>query len=285
MVVSRKLQRVIRFCRQRPLGAFGGLIFLVMVFTAVLADWIAPYDPLVNDYGAMMSPPGVKHWMGTDAHGRDVLSRIIYGSRTALLVGFCSSFFGTSLGAIIGVLCAYFAGKTDVIIQRVMEILLSFPLIVMALAMMAVLGTGLPNVIVAITIPMIPRSAQVIRSSALSIRNMPYVDAARASGFGHGRIMFRHILPNVAAPYLILVTAYLGGAILTEASLSFLGVGVAEPTAAWGLMLKGAAVTFAESAPWMAIFPGLAISAAVFAFNIFGDSLRDELDPKLRTSS
>jgi peptide/nickel transport system permease protein len=285
MFASRKLQRVIRFCRQRPLGAFGGLIFLAMVFTAVLADWITPYDPLVNDYGAMMSPPSVKHWMGTDAHGRDVLSRIIYGSRTALLVGFCSSFFGTSLGAIIGVLCAYFAGKTDVIIQRFMEILLSFPLIVMALAMMAVLGTGLPNVIVAITIPMIPRSAQVIRSSALSIRNMPYVDAARASGFGHGRIMFRHILPNVAAPYLILVTAYLGGAILTEASLSFLGVGVAEPTAAWGLMLKGAAVTFAESAPWMAIFPGLAISAAVFAFNIFGDSLRDELDPKLRTSS
>jgi peptide/nickel transport system permease protein len=285
MVASRKLQRVIRFCRQRPLGAIGGLIFLVMVLTAVLADWIAPYDPLVNDYGAMMSPPSVKHWMGTDAHGRDVLSRIIYGSRTALLVGFCSSFFGTSLGAIIGVLCAYFAGKTDVIIQRFMEILLSFPLIVMALAMMAVLGTGLPNVIVAITIPMIPRSAQVIRSSALSIRNMPYVDAARASGFGHGRIMFRHILPNVAAPYLILVTAYLGGAILTEASLSFLGVGVAEPTAAWGLMLKGAAVTFAESAPWMAIFPGLAISAAVFAFNIFGDSLRDELDPKLRTSA
>jgi peptide/nickel transport system permease protein len=285
MVSSQKLQRVIRFCRQRPLGAIGGLIFLVMVFTAVLADWIAPYDPLVNDYAAMMSPPSMKHLMGTDAHGRDVFSRIIFGSRTALLVGFCSSFFGTSLGALIGVLCAYFAGKTDVIIQRFMEILLSFPLIVMALAMMAVLGTGLPNVIVAITIPMIPRSAQVIRSSALSIRNMPYVDAARASGFGHGRIMFRHILPNVAAPYLILVTAYLGGAILTEASLSFLGVGVAEPTAAWGLMLKGAAVTFAETAPWMAIFPGLAISAAVFAFNIFGDSLRDELDPKLRTSS
>jgi peptide/nickel transport system permease protein len=285
MISSPKLQRTIRFCRQRPLGAIGGLIFLVMVFTAVFADWIAPYDPLINDYGAMLSPPSMKHLMGTDAHGRDVLSRIIYGSRTALLVGFCSSFFGTSLGAIIGVLCAYFAGKTDVIIQRFMEILLSFPLIVMALAMMAVLGTGLPNVIVAITIPMIPRSAQVIRSSALSIRNMPYVDAARTSGFGHGRIMFRHILPNVAAPYLILVTAYLGGAILTEASLSFLGVGVAEPTAAWGLMLKGAAVTFAETAPWMAVFPGLAISAAVFAFNIFGDSLRDELDPKLRTSA
>jgi peptide/nickel transport system permease protein len=285
MVFSGKKQRVIRFCRQRPLGAVGGLIFLIMVFTALLADWISPYNPMVNDYKAMLSPPGMNHFMGTDAHGRDVLSRIIYGSRTALLVGFSSSFCGTVLGAVIGVLCAYFGGKTDVIVQRFMEILLSFPLIVMALAMMAVLGTGLLNVIVAITIPMIPRSAQVIRSSALSIRSMPYVDAARACGFGHIRIMFRHILPNVAAPFLILVTAYLGGAILTEASLSFLGVGVAEPTPAWGLMLKGAAVTFAESAPWMAIFPGLAISAAVFAFNIFGDSLRDELDPKLRTSS
>lgn len=281
---SGKLQRVIRFCRQRPLGAIGGLIFLIMVFTALTADWIAPYNPLVNDYKAMLSPPSMHHFMGTDAHGRDVFSRIIYGSRTALLVGFSSSFCGTMLGAIIGVICAYFGGKTDVIVQRFMEILLSFPLIVMALAMMAVLGTGILNVIVAITIPMVPRSAQVIRSCALSIRNMPYVDAARACGFGHIRIMFRHILPNVAAPFLILVTAYLGGAILTEASLSFLGVGVAEPTAAWGLMLKGAAVTFAESAPWMAIFPGLAISAAVFAFNIFGDSLRDELDPKLRTS-
>lgn len=281
---SGKLRRVIRFCRQRPLGALGGLILLIMVFTALTADWIAPYKPLVNDYKAMLSRPSMNHFMGTDAHGRDVLSRIIYGSRTALLVGFSSSFCGTMLGAIIGVICAYFGGKTDVIVQRFMEILLSFPLIVMALAMMAVLGTGILNVIVAITIPMVPRSAQVIRSCALSIRNMPYVDAARACGFGHIRIMFRHILPNVAAPFLILVTAYLGGAILTEASLSFLGVGVAEPTAAWGLMLKGAAVTFAESAPWMAIFPGLAISAAVFAFNIFGDSLRDELDPKLRTS-
>ncbi|HYB19732.1 MAG TPA: ABC transporter permease [Thermodesulfobacteriota bacterium] len=281
---SGKFRRVIRFCRQRPLGAIGGLILLIMVFTALTADWIAPYEPLVNDYKAMLSRPSMHHLMGTDAHGRDVLSRIIYGSRTALLVGFSSSFCGTMLGVIIGVICAYFGGKIDVIVQRFMEILLSFPLIVMALAMMAVLGTGILNVIVAITIPMIPRSAQVIRSCALSIRNTPYVDAARACGFGHIRIMFRHILPNVVAPFLILVTAYLGGAILTEASLSFLGVGVAEPTPAWGLMLKGAAVTFAETAPWMAIFPGLAISAAVFAFNIFGDSLRDELDPKLRTS-
>jgi peptide/nickel transport system permease protein len=280
---SRWLQRVLRFCRQRPLGAFGGLVFVIMAMTALLADFISPYNPLMTDYGAMLRPPSLEHWMGTDAFGRDILSRIIFGARTALLVGFSASFFGATLGALIGVTCAYFGGKTDVIIQRFLEMLLSFPMIVLALAMMAVLGTGVLNVIVAIVIPLVPRSAQVIRSSALSIRNLPYVDAARACGFGHLRIMFRHILPNVAAPYLILLTAYLGGAILTEASLSFLGVGVAEPTPAWGLMLRGAAVTFAESAPWMAIFPGLAISAAVFAFNIFGDSLRDELDPKLRT--
>ena len=220
---SGKLRRVIRFCRQRPLGAIGGLIFLIMVFTALTADWIAPYNPLINDYKAMLSPPSINHFMGTDAHGRDVLSRIIYGSRTALLVGFSSSFCGTMLGAIIGVICAYFGGKTDVIVQRFMEILLSFPLIVMALAMMAVLGTGILNVIVAITIPMVPRSAQVIRSCALSIRNMPYVDAARACGFGHIRIMFRHILPNVAAPFLILVTASWGERFLRR-----------RPSVSWG---------------------------------------------------
>jgi peptide/nickel transport system permease protein len=164
-----------------------------------------------------------------------------------------------------------------------MDIFLSFPLIILALAMVAILGNNLPNLITAITIPMIPRSALVTRSSALAIREMPYVDAARAAGFSHARIILRHMLPNVMAPYLILLTAFLGQAILLEASLSFLGLGVQEPTAAWGLMLRGAAVEFAEAAPWMAVFPGLAISLAVFAFNLFGDSLRDALDPKLRT--
>ena len=278
------LRKVIRFSRHRPLGAIGGLVVLIMVLTASLAGTIAPYDPIAADYDAMLLGPSAKHLLGTDAFGRDVISRIIYGSRTAMLVGFSTSFFGATLGAIIGVVCAYFGGKVDLIVQRFMEILLALPLIIMALAVIAVLGAGTMNVILAITIPMVPRCAQVIRSSALSIREMPYVDAARAGGFGHGRIIFRHMLPNVVAPYLILLTAFLGQAILTEASLSFLGMGVAEPTPAWGLMLKGAATEFAERAPWMAIFPGLAISAAVFGFNIFGDSLRDELDPKLRTS-
>ena len=274
---------VLGFSRRRPLGAIGAAIVLLMLLVAVIAPWIAPYDPVAVDFGAMLSAPSAKHWLGTDSFGRDVLSRLIYGSRTALFVGFGSALFGATAGAVLGVGSAYFGGKIDLYLQRLMDILLSFPLIILALAIVAILGNTLPNLILAITIPMVPRCALVIRSSALAIREMPYVDAARASGFKHGRIIFRHMLPNVMAPYLIMMTAFLGQAILLEASLSFLGLGVQEPTPAWGLMLRGAAVEFAESAPWMAIFPGLAISLAVFAFNLFGDSLRDALDPKLRT--
>jgi peptide/nickel transport system permease protein len=280
---SRWTAAVLGFTRRRPLGAIGAGIVLLMLAVAVFATVLAPYDPLAVDFGAMLSPPSAQHWLGTDSFGRDVLSRLIYGSRTALLVGFGSALLGATVGAVLGVGSAYFGGKVDLYLQRLMDIFLSFPLIVLALAMVAILGNSLPNLIAAIMIPMIPRCALVIRSSALAIREMPYVDAARACGFTHGRIMLRHMLPNVMAPYLIMLTAFLGQAILLEASLSFLGLGVQEPTAAWGLMLRGAAVEFAETAPWMAIFPGLAISLAVFAFNLFGDSLRDALDPKLRT--
>ncbi len=277
------LQISLRFAQQRPLGAAGAVIVLGMALAALLANIIAPGDPQASNYALMFRPPSAEHWLGTDSFGRDILSRIIYGSRTALLIGFTSAFFGSTLGAIIGVASAYFGGRVDLLIQRLMDILLSFPLIILALAVVSILGTGIVNVILAITIPMIPRCALVTRASALAIRETPYVTAARAMGFSHTRIIFRHMLPNVMAPYLILVTAFLGQAILLEASLSFLGLGVAEPTPAWGLMLRGAAVEFAERAPWMAIFPGLAISASVFGFNLFGDSLRDALDPKLRT--
>src|SRR3990172_7562813 len=271
-----------RFIRQRPLGAAGAGVILLMAFAAISANFVAPYHPLANDYGTMLQPPSAAHWLGTDTFGRDVFSRILFGSRTALLVGFSSALLGATLGTIIGVTSAYFGRRIDLIIQRFMDILLSFPLIILALTVVSILGNGIENVILAITVPMIPRSALVARSSALALRETPFVDAARAAGFSHTRIIFRHMLPNVMAPYLIMLTAFQGQAILLEASLSFLGLGVAEPVAAWGLMLRGAAVEFAEQAPWMGLFPGLAISLAVFAFNLFGDSLRDALDPRVR---
>ena len=271
------------FTLRRPLGAAGAAVVILLILLALSANLIAPYNPVAVDFGAMLSRPSAAHWLGTDAFGRDVLTRLIHGSRTALLVGFGAAVIGATAGAVLGVGSAFFGGRVDLYLQRVMDIFIAFPLIILALAIVAILGNTLPNLIMAITIPMIPRCAIVIRSSALSIREMPYVDAARAAGFGNARIIMRHMLPNVMAPYLILLTSFLGQAILLEATLSFLGLGVQEPTAAWGLMLRGAAVDFAESAPWMAVFPGLAISLAVFAFNLFGDSLRDALDPKLRT--
>jgi len=271
------------FTRRRPLGAIGGAAIILLLLIAASAELIAPYDPVAVDFAAMLSAPSNEHLLGTDAFGRDVLSRLIYGSRTALFVGFGASMLGATIGALLGVTSAYFGGRVDLYLQRIMDVLLSFPLIILALALVAILGNSIPNLIIAITVPMIPRCALVIRSSALSIREMPYVDAARAAGFRNSRIILRHMVPNVMASYLVMLTAFLGQAILLEASLSFLGLGVQEPLPAWGLMLRGAAVEFAETAPWMAIFPGLAISIAVFAFNLFGDSLRDALDPRLRT--
>jgi len=279
----RWVQAVLDFSWQRPLGTVGAVIIIVMTIVGLSAQWLAPFDALATDYGSMLAAPGSQHWLGTDAYGRDVMSRIIFGSRTALIVGLGASFIGATLGALIGVASAYFGGRIDMTVQRIMDVLISFPLIILALAVVAILGTGVQNVILAIAIPMIPRCARVVRSSALSVREMPYVDAARAAGYRDSRIVLRHMLPNVMAPYLIMLTAFLGQAILLEASLSFLGLGVQEPVAAWGLMLRGAAVDFAETAPWMAIFPGVAISLAVFGFNLFGDSLRDALDPRLRT--
>jgi peptide/nickel transport system permease protein len=281
--LSRWLGAVREFCRARPLGAIGGGVIVAMFIVAVFSPVLAPYDPEAVDFAAMLGRPSLSHWLGTDSFGRDVLARIIFGSRTALIVGFGASVLGATLGAVLGVASAYFGGRIDLYLQRVMDIFLCFPLIVLALALVAILGNSIPNLIAAIMVPMIPRSALVIRSSALAIREMPFVDAARAAGFRHARIVLRHMLPNVMAPYLIMLTAFLGQAVLAEASLSFLGLGVQEPTAAWGLMLRGAAVEFAETAPWMAVFPGVAISLSVFAFNLFGDSLRDALDPRLRT--
>jgi peptide/nickel transport system permease protein len=285
--VPKRRHPVIQFALSQPLGAAGLVIIIIMFVAGIFAEFVAPHDPLTLNYGAMLAPPSWEHWMGTDAFGRDVFSRIIYGARTALAVGFLASLMGCTLGAAIGVVSAYFGGRIDMVIQRFMDVLLSFPIIILALAVVAVLGRwpvlGLDvNLIIAIAIPMVPKVARVVRSSALAIREMPYIDAARAAGYGHNRIIFRHISPNVVAPFLIMFTAFIAQAILLEASLSFLGLGVTEPTPAWGLMLSGTSREFYQEAPWMIVFPGLAISLAVFAFNLFGDSLRDWLDPKMK---
>ena len=275
-------KRFMNIVVSQPIGMAGAVIVLAMITAAIFAPELAPFDPEENDFGAMLEGPSAAHWLGTDEFGRDIYSRILWGARTAMIVGFTCAFFGATLGLLIGVSSAYFGGRVDLILQRIIDIFIAFPSIILALAIVAVLGTGTINVIIAITIPLIPNCARVVRSTALSIREIPYVDAARALGFGHARIVLRHMAPNVMAPYLIMLTTFLGQAILAEASLSFLGLGVQEPVAAWGLMLQGGAQEYAESAPWVPIFPGVAISLAVFGFNLFGDSLRDILDPRLR---
>jgi len=282
---ARRWRRGARdFIRRRPLGAAGAAVILVMIFAAAFASVIAPYDPYEQHFTGIPLPPSGEHLLGTDAFGRDLFSRIIFGARTALLVGFTSSIVGSTLGLVFGVVGAYFGGKVDEAIQRVMDVLISFPLIVLAIAVVAALGPSVGNVIAAITVPVIPRVARVTRASGLAVVRMPYIEAARSVGVQAPRIMALHIAPNVFAPYLIMLTAFLGQAILLEATLSFLGLGVVEPDPAWGNMLRGQGMQFLDQAPWLAIAPGAAISLAVFGFNLFGDSLRDALDPRLRTA-
>ncbi|HEX6078889.1 MAG TPA: ABC transporter permease [Methylomirabilota bacterium] len=270
------------FARAKPLGAVGALIILALLAVAALAHTLAPYDPYLPDYGAQFSRPGIDHWLGTDEFGRDVLSRVMYGARIALFVGFAASVIGCSLGGLLGVVSAYCGGTVDLLLERAMDILLAFPQLILALAVASILGPAVPNVVIAVAIPIIPRAARVVRATALSIKENPYVEAAHGLGASHYQVIRRHLLPNVLAPYLIILTAQLGTAILAEAALSYLGLGAAEPTPSWGLMLSGSAPAYAEKAPWIGLFPGVAISLAVFGFSLFGDSLRDALDPKLR---
>lgn len=278
------LGRIAKAFRKQPIGAVGGVLVLLMILMGVFADVLATHDPTEIFYQyEFPAPSSAEFWLGTDMFGRDLFSRLVYGARTALFVGFVAAFVGSTLGLVLGVASAYFGGLFDLLFQRVMDVFMAFPLIILALAVVSILGPGTINVIIAITIPFIPQCARVVRSNALAIREIPYVDAARACGFSHTRIILRHMTPNVMAPYLIMLTSFLGQAILLEASLSYLGLGVQEPTPAWGLMLQGGAEEFAESAPWVAIWPGVAISLAVFGFNLFGDAVRDTLDPRLRS--
>jgi len=271
-----------RFVRTKPLGAAGAVIILGMLALAVFAELLAPYDPYVGDYGLQFARPSAEHWLGTDEFGRDVLSRIMYGARIALFVGFFASFIGCTLGALLGVVSAFWGGTVDLLLERLMDILLAFPQLILALAIASILGPAVQNVVIAISIPVIPRVARVVRAAAMSVKENVYVEAVQALGASRRRVILRHIVPNVTAPYIIMLTAQLGAAILAEAALSYLGLGAAEPTPSWGLMLSGSAPSYAEKAPWIALFPGIAISLGVFGFNLFGDSLRDALDPKLR---
>jgi peptide/nickel transport system permease protein len=273
-----------RFIRRKPLGAAGGVLMVVMLVTAVFADVLATYDPIATDAAYTLGRPNADHWLGTDHLGRDIYSRIVHGARVSLIVGLASTLLGSVLGGIIGLLSGYVGGKTDLIAQRLLDILQGLPLLVLALVMTASLGPSVPNVIVAISIPIIPRAARVIRASVLSIREMQYVEAARALGLRHLRIAFRHVLPNTVGPFIVLGTAQLGSAILVEATLSFLGMGVPEPYPSWGRMLSVSAAEYAQKAPHLVLFPGIAISLAVFGSNLLGDALRDSLDPRLRGS-
>ena len=273
---------ILNFIRTKPLGAVGAMIIVVLIVVALSSGVLAPYDPYVADYGQQFARPSLEHWFGTDEFGRDVLSRIMYGARIALFVGFTASLVGCTLGGLLGVVSAYFGGRVDLLLERLMDILLAFPQLILALAIASILGPAVQNVVIAIAIPIIPRAARVVRATALSVKENVYVEAVQALGAARHRIVLRHIVPNVVAPYIIIVTAQLGAAILAEAALSYLGLGAAEPTPSWGLMLSGSALAYAERAPWIAIFPGIAISLGVFGFNLFGDSLRDALDPKLR---
>jgi peptide/nickel transport system permease protein len=272
----------INFCGRKPLGALGGLLIFMMVLTAVFAGALATHDPIRTDAEHTLARPTQSHWLGTDNLGRDIYSRLVYGARVSLMVGLGSTLLGAVLGAVIGLLSGYCGGWIDLFAQRVMEILQGLPLLILALVMAAALKPSVVNVMVAISVPIIPMAERVIRGSVLAIREFAYIEAARALGVGHLSIAFRHILPNIIGPFIVLTTAQFGSAILVEAALSFLGLGVPEPWPSWGRMLSVSAAEFAQKAPWLVIFPGTAISLVVFASNLLGDALRDTLDPRLR---
>jgi peptide/nickel transport system permease protein len=275
--------RRMRFlARRHVLGAAGLIIMTLFVLAAIFADLVCRYSPLTVDSAHALAAPSAQHWMGTDSFGRDVWARIIHGARISLAVGIGSTTLGASIGVIVGLASGYLSGWVDLVFQRVTDILQALPLLVLALVMTAALGPSLPNVIIAIAIPLIPIVARVIRANTLALREQPFVEAAKSIGMSEMRIALRHVLPNTLAPLIVLATAQLGSTILTEASLSFLGLGIPEPYPSWGRMLSESAAEYVRVAPWLVIFPGIAISLAVFGTNLFGDALRDILDPRQR---
>ena len=281
-VVIGRTRALLAALRRKPLGAASAALLVLIVFTAIFAEVLAPYDPLATRPEIRLAAPSWEHPFGTDDIGRDVLSRVIYGARISLWVGLLAVGIGTAAGMIIGLLCGYCEGRVDLIFQRVMDAVQAIPGLLLALAIVSVLRPNTTNAMLAIAIVIIPGNSRIVRGAVMSAKQNRYVEAAQAIGCRHPRIILSHILPNVTAPILVIASIWLGNAILIEATLSFLGVGTQPPTPSWGLMLSSTGRAFMEQAPWLAIFPGLAISLAVLGFNLFGDTLRDAWDPKLR---
>lgn len=275
-------QRAGNFARRKPLGGIGAGIAIILVIVAIFASVIATNDPRETNAKYVFAPPGSELLLGGDQLGRDVFSRLVYGARISLYVGLLSSFIGCTIGMLVGIASAHFGGRTDLIAQRIIDAMMGFPPLILAIALMAALGASLNNVVIALSITYIPSTARVLRAQALAIKEMDYILAATAVGAGHWRIILRHMIPNCFALFIVLVTIHLGGAIIAEATLSFLGVGVPPDIPSWGGMLNGAAQRYVEVAPWLGVFPGLAIAVVVFAWNLLGDALRDVLDPRLR---
>jgi len=268
--------------KRKPLGAASALLIAVLVLTAIFADVLSPYDPLETHPEIRLQSPSRDHLFGTDDIGRDVFSRIVQGTRISLWVGLLAVGIGTAAGMIVGLASGYWEGRLDLALQRVMDAIQAIPGLVLALAIVSVLKPNTTNAMLAIAVVIIPGNSRIVRGAVLSAKQNRYVEAAQAMGCRHPRIILSHILPNVTAPILVIASIWLGNAILIEASLSFLGLGTQPPTPSWGLMLSSTGRAFMEQAPWLAIFPGLAISLAVLGFNLFGDTLRDAWDPKLR---
>ena len=281
-LLRRTARGLRRFARRSPMSAFWTCIAAAIIAVAVAAPVVAPYDPLKSDFRAMTKPPSERHYFGSDQIGRDTLSRVIHGSRASLTVAIGAVVLGTTFGALLGLACGYFGGRFDIISQRIIEFLQSFPDLILAMAIAMALGAGMGTVIVAIAITRIPFGGRVIRAVVLSVKEMAYVEAARGLGASHLRIMAQHILPQCVAPYLILATTHLGVAIIIEASLGFLGVGIPPPTPTWGNMLADSLNAGLVPPWWLVLFPGAAITLTVLAFNLLGDGIRDILDPRLR---
>jgi len=273
---------LLHFMRRYPLGAIGGVIMILFIATALFADQITSFDPTSTNPRVSLAPPGEEHILGADFMGRDVFARIVYGSRISLAVAIGATALGCLIGVSIGLLSGFFGGWIDLLVQRLIDIMQALPLLVMALIMAASLGPSLTNTIIAIAIPLVPNVARIIRSNTLALREMPFVEAARAVGMSEVRIAVQHVLPNTLAPLIVLATAQFGSAILVESALAFLGLGVPEPHPSWGRMLSESAAEYVRTAPWLVIFPGVAISMVVFGTNLLGDAIRDILDPRQR---